>query len=151
MKLWQVILCGLVGVGFVVYMEILQVPYPGELEQNSYKVFEYINQERQAQGIPALIWDKELAQEATNHSQYMAKTRDYRHSDLPFAETIMVGHDPKLVSNAWLGSPAHYQIITDRSLTKAGVGMAVELFQLSGLGVTITIGTTEGYSTFMAQ
>ncbi len=131
----------------------ISLPSDGEYDSNSHKLFELINQERKELNIPLLIWDKELAKLATEHSQYMAITGDYEHSNFPFAyaENIMIGDDPNEVYTAWVESRGHYEIMTDQRLRYGGIGMFMKITTLTFGDYKITINVENPRSTFIAK
>lgn len=129
----------------------INLPKPGELEDRSQELFTLINQEREGLHLPKLIWDSNLAKLATEHSQHMAETDDYRHSNHPYAENIMVGTNPSEVYNAWSNSSRHYINITDPHLTRGAIGMGMKFTNLTFGSAKITISTSRAYTTFLAK
>jgi len=140
-------------IGLWMLFTTMSLPSAGEYELNAHKVFELINQERKALNISPLIWEDELANLATEHSQYMASTGDYNHSNYPFAyaENIMMGDDPDEVYSAWVKSPRHYEIMTDSHLRYGGIGMAINTTNLTFGNYNITINAENPRSTFIAN
>ncbi len=127
----------------------INVPKPGALESDSKQLFTLINQERQRVHIPLLIWDNQLANLATLHSQYMADTNNYKHSNYPYAENIMVGINPNEVYTAWKTSPLHYANMTDSSLTYGGIGMGIKLTNITIGSVNVTVAISRSFTTLI--
>lgn len=103
------------------------------------RVAQLINNERQAQGLPALRVDSRLTEAARRHSRDMAQNSFCGHigtdgSDpydrmrdagypAPYGETVACGYQtPESVVTAWLNSPAHRAILLCSVCTDIGVG-----------------------------
>ncbi|HEX6310771.1 MAG TPA: CAP domain-containing protein [Acidimicrobiia bacterium] len=87
------------------------------------QLFELVNTDRAANGLPGLQWDSQLGGLAQEWSQQMASTRTFRHRDLnevinraeyaPYdrlGENILVGGcgiSPEEIERAWMNSPGH--------------------------------------------
>lgn len=127
-----------------------------ELQRNSEKLFNMINQERSGAGIQALTWDKTLAALAINHSLKMAETDIYEHSDYPYAENLMIGCDPENVFKAWKDSPLHYQNMMDPDFHYGAVGMGIINYKYSKDNSEIQdspfiYGQSRSFTTFLAS
>src|SRR3981081_4301880 len=103
-------------------------------------LFDSLNRERSAQGLPALQWDAALASAAREHAARMAQRNILSHQ-LPgepqvqvratqagarfttIAENIAVAPNCATIHSAWMQSPHHRDNIVDPELN--GVGIAV--------------------------
>jgi uncharacterized protein YkwD len=112
----------------------------GEVLSAERALFEAVNRERAAQGLPALHWDEALAAAARQHAHRMAQENQLSHQ-LPgepavqdratqagarfslIAENIAVAPNPATIHSAWMQSPHHRENILDPQLN--GVGIAV--------------------------
>ena len=131
----------------------INIPQTGELEEISRQTFELINQERKAEGITPLIWDDSIAMLAATHSQYMADSGIFKHSDYNFTENIAEGaaSNAEELYNLWRSSPAHHRNYMNRSLQYGAIGIAYRLTNVSIGSINITIDMSKGYSTFIAR
>lgn len=117
---------------------------PRELAFATY-VFEKINEYRAAATLPALLWDVNLAGTASTHTRDMQMNGILTH-DGPFpcalpqnclaqrlqtdaivytsaGENIARGFaDPDDMIQAWIGSPAHKDVLDDPNWTHMGIG-----------------------------
>lgn len=150
-----IIIYGLLFVAAWMTLTTINIPEPEELEDKSQELFALINQERERLHIRPLVWNERLAQLATEHSQCMAETDDYQHSDYSLseglAENIMVGMNPHEVYEAWCNSSLHYSNITNPRLIYGAIGMGMKLTNLTIGSANITISTSRAYTTFMAK
>jgi len=121
---------------------------PDALKKTSLELFDLINQERIKNGEIPLIWDDNIAKAAQEHSQWMAETNQYKHSNNGYSECIMVGIDPKEVFEAWLNSSPHNAIMMGSDAKYGAVGMGLKLSQVKIGNIHITYATSCGYSTF---
>jgi uncharacterized protein YkwD len=97
------------------------------------------NGDRAARGLSGLWWNARLACLASEWSNYMASTGQFRHRDLgatirspgfedyaSLAENILVGPgsmDGNAIHDAWMASPGHYANIVG-NFDSIGIGIA---------------------------
>jgi uncharacterized protein YkwD len=104
------------------------------------QLFELLNGERTAQGLPELQWDDALFKAARRHALLMLNLNILEHQ-LPgepaldarltaagarFAfieENIAVGKDPRTIHAGWMDSPGHRRNILDPRITAVGIAM----------------------------
>jgi hypothetical protein len=102
------------------------------------QLFEALNRERTAQGLPALQWDNALFKAARRHALLMLNLNKLEHQ-LPnesnlearlaeagarfgaIAENIAVGPNPGGIHAGWMDSPGHRKNILDPRLTSVGI------------------------------
>jgi uncharacterized protein YkwD len=102
------------------------------------QLFELLNAERAAQGLPELQWDDALFKAARRHALLMLNLNMLEHQ-LPgeptlearltaagarFAfieENIAVGKDPRTIHVGWMDSPGHRRNILDPRITAVGI------------------------------
>src|SRR6202790_2246124 len=103
-------------------------------------LFDDLNRERSAQGLPALQWDAALASAAREHAARMAQRNILSHQ-LPgepqvqvratqagarfttIAENIAVAPNSATIHSAWMQSPHHRENILDPELNEVGIGV----------------------------
>src|ERR1700686_2809869 len=103
-------------------------------------LFDALNRERSAQGLPALQWDAALASAARQHAARMAQRNVLSHQ-LPgepqvqdratqagarfttIAENIAVAPNSANINSAWMQSPHHRENILDPELNGVGIGV----------------------------
>jgi hypothetical protein len=103
-------------------------------------LFEALNRERAAKGLPALHWDAALAAAAREHASRMAQRNVLSHQ-LPgepqvqvrasqagarfttIAENIAVAPNSATIHSAWMRSPHHRENILDPELNGVGIGV----------------------------
>jgi uncharacterized protein YkwD len=103
------------------------------------QLFEALNHERTAQGLPALQWDNALFKAARRHALLMLNLNRLEHQ-LPgesglegrlseagarfsvIAENIAIGPNPRIIHAGWMNSPGHRKNILDPRLTSVGSG-----------------------------
>jgi uncharacterized protein YkwD len=103
-------------------------------------LFDDLNRERAAQGLPPLHWDAALAAAARQHASRMAKGNVLSHQ-LPgepqvqvratqagarfttIAENIAVAPNSATIHSAWMQSPHHRENILDPELNGVGIGV----------------------------
>src|ERR1700676_3677566 len=103
-------------------------------------LFDALNRERSAQGLPALQWDAALASAAREHAARMAQRNVLSHQ-LPgepqvqvratkagarfttIAENIAVAPNSATIHSAWMQSPHHRENILDPELNGVGIGV----------------------------
>src|ERR1700737_1998115 len=103
-------------------------------------LFDSLNRERSAQGLPALQWDAALASAAREHAARMAQRNVLSHQ-LPgepqvqvratkagarfttIAENIAVAPNSATIHSAWMQSPHHRENILDPELNGIGIGV----------------------------
>ncbi len=102
------------------------------------QLFESLNRERTAQGLPALQWDNALFKAARHHALLMLNLNMLEHQ-LPnepglearladagarfsvIAENIAIGPNPEVIHKGWMNSPGHRKNILDPRLTSVGI------------------------------
>jgi uncharacterized protein YkwD len=112
----------------------------GEVLTAERALFEAVNKERTAQGIPPLQWDEALAAAARLHAQRMAQQNQLSHQ-LPgepavqdratlagarfslIAENIAVAPTPSVIHTAWMQSEHHRENILDPQLNVVGIAV----------------------------
>ena len=125
--------------------DVIYVPLP-DSTVSSYEseVIRLVNEERQANGLPALKTDWELSRVARYKSKDMADKKYFSHTSptygSPFemmkafgisyrsaGENIAKGQrTPKEVVNAWMNSAGHRANILNKSFTTIGVGYVAD-------------------------
>jgi uncharacterized protein YkwD len=103
-------------------------------------LFDDLNRERSAKGLPALHWDAALATAAREHASRMAQRNVLSHQ-LPgepqvqdratkagarfttIAENIAVAPNSATIHSAWMQSPHHRENILDPELNGVGIGV----------------------------
>jgi hypothetical protein len=92
----------------------------------------YINVERKNHGLNPLSIDTKLMALAQKHSNYMAKSRIYKHSGLNYDEvithitTIVITSHKDNAGRAvaqWMDSPRHREALLDTDLKTFGIGV----------------------------
>ncbi len=115
---------------------------PISLEKMEQEIFFWINLKRVEEGVRELEWSESFYDKARQHSEYMADTHDFVHSDYN-AENIAKIWDTSRVYNAaedrwetgnvlipleivvmWEESPLHRAFLLERSLKDGAVGVA---------------------------
>ncbi len=106
------------------------------------QLFQAINREREANGLPALKWDDSLANAARQHAELMAEQKSLSHGflgelSLPsratragarfswLSENVAEGPTPENISEQWMQSPNHRANLLDADMDTIGAG-AVE-------------------------
>jgi uncharacterized protein YkwD len=106
------------------------------------QLFQAINRERAANGLPALKWDDALANAARQHAELMADQGSLSHGflgelSLPsratragarfswLSENVAEGPNAENISAQWMGSPNHRANLLDADMDTIGTG-AVE-------------------------
>lgn len=106
------------------------------------EVFALVNRDRQAAGLPSLVWDRRLAEVARGHSREMADTGVVAHlsprtgspmdrvraagmQPLPSLVTENVGraYSALQVHRGLMASPGHRQNVVDSRVTHIGIGV----------------------------
>ena len=128
-------------------MVVLAASYSLRAQSNQSEVvpaeralFDALNRERIAQGLPALQWDEALASAAREHAMRMAQRNTLSHQ-LPgepavqdratragarfslIAENIAVAPTPATIHSAWMQSPHHRENILDPELNVVGIAV----------------------------
>ena len=101
-------------------------------------VFQAMNQDRVASGLPAMMWSPKLANTASTWSAHESSANSMYHQDLSallyssdyngwstLGENLLVGPGNMSASDmetAWLNSPGHRANIMNRSFDAVGVG-----------------------------
>lgn len=102
-------------------------------------LFQALNRERQAQGLPPLRWDSALASAARQHAATMATERSVEHTlpgepSLPgratragahfswLSENIVASSDAAQAHSAFMHSPNHRANILDTDMDSVGIG-----------------------------
>ena len=106
------------------------------------QLFQAINREREANGLPALKWDDALANAARQHAELMAEQKSLSHGflgelSLPsqatragarfswLSENVAAGPNAENISEQWMQSPNHRANLLDADMDTIGAG-AVE-------------------------
>jgi len=125
---------------FFFFASLGAVAQSGPLERNNSErqLFELLNHERGALGLPALQWDNALFKAARQHALRMADLNIIEHQ-LPnepqlaerlgeagarfaaVAENIAVGPNPQAIHAGWMDSPGHRKNILDPKLSAVGI------------------------------
>jgi uncharacterized protein YkwD len=102
------------------------------------ELFELLNQERVAQGLPELQWDDALFRAARKHALLMLNLNSLEHQ-LPgepnveeritaagarfslVEENIAVGKDARTIHAGWMNSPGHRRSILEPRVTAVGI------------------------------
>ncbi|MGZ4732616.1 MAG: CAP domain-containing protein [Terriglobales bacterium] len=105
------------------------------------QLFQAINRERAAHGLPPLKWDDALANAARQHAEVMAAQRSISHGfpgepSLPsratragarfswLSENVAAGPDAGNISQQWLQSSNHRANLLDADMDTIGAGAA---------------------------
>ena len=111
-------------------------------EMAGQQLFQAINRERAANGLPPLKWDDALANAARQHAELMAEQKSLSHGflgelSLPsratragarfswLSENVAAGPNAENISEQWLQSPNHRANLLDADMDTIGAG-AVE-------------------------
>jgi Cysteine-rich secretory protein family len=104
------------------------------------QLFNSLNRERAALGLPVLQWDDALASAARQHAARMAQLDEMSHQ-LPgepnllvraseagarfsvIAENVAVGPDPAVIHTMWMHSPGHRANILSPELSSVGIAV----------------------------
>ena len=106
------------------------------------QLFQAMNREREANGLPALKWDDALANAARQHAELMAEQKSLSHGflgelSLPsratragarfswLSENVAAGPNAENISEQWMQSPNHRANLLDADMDTIGAG-AVE-------------------------
>ena len=110
-------------------------------------LFEAVNHERSAQGLPPLKWSDSLAAAARKHAQQMAAQNSLSHQFTGepnlaaratqagarftwLSENIAQGPSPARIHAQWMNSPNHRANILDSDMDSIGVAVAEHNGQL---------------------
>jgi uncharacterized protein YkwD len=105
------------------------------------QLFQAINRERAANGLPPLKWDEALANAARQHAEAMAAQRSISHgfageASLPsratragarfswLSENVAAGPNAENISEQWMESPNHRANLLDADMDTIGAGAA---------------------------
>jgi uncharacterized protein YkwD len=105
------------------------------------QLFNAVNQERKAHGLPSLAYDEALANAARKHAKRMAEQGTISHQfpgepSLPsrakaagahftwLSENVDEGPDPTAIHQSFMKSPQHRANILDSDMDSAGIGIA---------------------------
>jgi uncharacterized protein YkwD len=111
-------------------------------EMAGQQLFQAINRERAANGLPPLKWDDALANAARQHAELMAEQKSLSHGflgelSLPsratragahfswLSENVAAGPSAENISEQWMQSPNHRANMLDADMDTIGAG-AVE-------------------------
>jgi len=111
-------------------------------EMAGQQLFQAINRERAANGLPPLKWDDALANAARQHAELMAEQKSLSHGflgelSLPsratragarfswLSENVAAGPNAENISEQWMQSPNHRANLLDADMDTIGAG-AVE-------------------------
>ncbi len=140
----RTLLRGLIRVAVLCVIALLITSYAvyaqSEVSSAERTLFDALNRERSAQGVPALQWDDALATAAREHAARMAQQNILSHQ-LPgeppvqdratragarfslIAENIAVAPNPATIHSAWMHSPHHRENILDPQLNVVGIAV----------------------------
>jgi uncharacterized protein YkwD len=90
------------------------------------QILAQLNTERAARGVPSLQVDSNLESPALAWSRRMADSGGLNHSTDGRAEIIARGWWTGQITEAWMYSPSHRNLIVDPNLRFAGVGVACD-------------------------
>jgi uncharacterized protein YkwD len=105
------------------------------------QLFQAINREREANGLPPLKWDDALANAARQHAEMMAEQKSLSHGfqgelSLPsratragarfswLSENVAEGPNAENISGQWMQSPNHRANLLDADMDTIGAGVA---------------------------
>ena len=105
------------------------------------QLFQAINRQRAASGLPPLKWDEALATAARQHAEAMAAQRSISHGfpgepSLPsraaragarfswLSENVAAGPNAENISEQWMESPNHRANLLDADMDTIGAGAA---------------------------
>ncbi|MBS1852532.1 MAG: CAP domain-containing protein [Acidobacteria bacterium] len=105
------------------------------------QIFDSTNRERRSRGLPALVWNDDLALAARQHAEAMAQSHTLSHqlpgeASLPtrarkagvkftsLSENVAVGTTAEDIAGQWIKSSAHRENLLDPEMTATGVGVA---------------------------
>ena len=105
------------------------------------QLFQAINRERAAYGLPPLKWDEALANAARQHAETMAAQRSISHGfsgepSLPsratragarfswLSENVAAGPNAENIREQWMNSPNHRANLLDADMDTIGAGAA---------------------------
>jgi uncharacterized protein YkwD len=124
----------------VVFSWTLATAQP-KAELTGQQLFQAINRERAAYGLPPLKWDEALANAARQHAEVMAAQRSLSHGfsgelSLPsratragarfswLSENVAAGPNTENISEQWMESPNHRANLLDADMDTIGAGVA---------------------------
>jgi len=137
---FRVLLRIIVLAAIVVLITSCSVYAQTEVSTAERALFDDLNRERAAKGLPPLHWDAALASAAREHASRMAKRNVLSHQ-LPgepqvqdratkagarfttIAENIAVAPNSTTIHSAWMQSPHHRENILDPELNEVGIGV----------------------------
>lgn len=85
-----------------------------------------INNERATRGLPPVVATASLEQASNQWSSNMAASNNLKHSTDGRAEIIARGYWTGQITDAWMNSSSHRNLIVDPNLNKAGVGVTCD-------------------------
>jgi uncharacterized protein YkwD len=105
------------------------------------QLFQAINRQRAANGLPPLKWDEALATAAREHAEVMAAQKSISHTlpgeqSLPsrvtragarfswLSENVAAGPNAQNISEQWMQSPNHRANLLDADMDTIGAGAA---------------------------
>ena len=105
------------------------------------QLFQAINRERAANGLPPLKWDEALANAARQHAEAMAAQKAVSHGfqgelSLPsrasragasfswLSENVAAGPNAENINEQWMQSPNHRANVLDSDMDTIGTGVA---------------------------
>ena len=124
----------------VVFSWTLATAQP-KAELTGQQLFQAINRERAAYGLPPLKWDEALANAARQHAEVMAAQRSLSHGfpgelSLPsratragarfswLSKNVAAGPNTENISEQWMESPNHRANLLDADMDTIGAGVA---------------------------
>jgi uncharacterized protein YkwD len=114
---------------------------------SEHSLFDAVNRERRAVGLPALRWDEALASAARQHASLMASQQSVQHTfpgepSLPgraahagahfswISENIVQSTDARSAHVAFMNSPTHRANILDSDMDTVGIGIVERAGQI---------------------
>ena len=102
----------------------------------SKEIFDLCNKEREAQGVPKLEWDDDLASCALERAEEASLKWSHTRpdgtewwtidKDIAYGENLARGYEiPKDCVDAWMESPAHKENVLDSEFKKVGIASYV--------------------------
>lgn len=130
------------AVVFSVVFSVISALAQPKAEAAGQQLFQAINREREANGLPPLKWDEALANAARQHAELMAEQKSLSHGflgelSLPsratragarfswLSENVAAGPSAENISEQWMQSPNHRANLLDSDMDTIGAG-AVE-------------------------
>ena len=111
----------------IIYVIAISIPgpTPEDLREISIETFERLNKQRTDDGAGPLVWDNDLEIMAIEHSNYMAATHDFNHSNFNYDENIAEGfRTVAQLYEVWRDSPPHSRAMYNPLISHAAIGIS---------------------------